>query len=74
MQVTGVNYTEMNCAGQIASVQYTPDPDSDSSVAWNSYFATTLGLAKDPGGNGYQLPPATTKIVIKTYVIKILSI
>lgn len=66
--------------GNTVTLEYTPNPEQDYSIAWDNYFQKTLGMIPDPAnslGTGtmlkYQLPPTTT-LVIKQYEVNIRSL
>ncbi|MHB8164897.1 MAG: DUF7289 family protein [Methanoregula sp.] len=66
-------------AGDIVTLEYTPDPTQDYSIAWDNYFQKTQGMTLVSGTPGtgsiltYNLPPTNT-LVIKQYEVIIRSL
>jgi hypothetical protein len=68
------NYTVYSIPpGGTVTVQYTPNPSVDYSVAWGNYFTNTVGMS--PVSNEvYAFPPNVNTLVIYRYEIIVKSV
>jgi hypothetical protein len=77
MALAQTNYTIYNTLppGDRVTVTYTPNATADYSMAWDNYFATTLGMSSQGSGQ-YQFPSASSPptVVIYQYQIMIESV
>jgi|SRR5208337_410373 len=68
------NYSSIQVPqGTVCTVSYTPDPTSDYSVAWNTYFSNGMGLAQSSPGV-YTLLTGPGQIVVYQDQINVLSV
>lgn len=67
------NYTLITVPAGTCTVSYTPDRNSDYSIAWNNYFASDLGLTQSSPGT-YILLTGPGQIVIYQDKIEVKSV
>ena len=74
MQILTTTYMETSrpALGSTVTVNYTPDPTNDFSIAWRNYFLNSLKWT-ETAANTYQLP-STDTLVIKRYDILVKSL
>jgi hypothetical protein len=73
MSLGQTNYTVYSIpVGDTVTVQYTPNPSVDYSVAWGNYFTNTVGMRA--GSNGYAFPSTLNTLVVYQYEIIVKSV
>lgn len=74
MELDQTNYTVYSIPpGDTVTVQYTPNPSVDYSVAWGNYFTNTVGLNAVSNGV-YAFPSNVNTLVVYRYEIRVKSV